>query len=405
MAGVYTVAQLNSYLKDLFRQDFLLRRLRVRGEVSNVKYHSSGHIYFTLKDAGGALSAVMFSSQRRGLSFRLEEGQRVVASGSVDIYERDGSYRLYVSGIEAEGRGELYELFLARKAELYEMGMFSELYKKEVPFFASRVGVVTAPTGAAIHDIMSVALRRNPYVQLILYPALVQGEGAAESVARGIRALDRPGTDVIIVGRGGGSTEDLWAFNEEAVARAIFDCSVPVISAVGHETDFTIADFVADLRAPTPSAAAELAVLDLSKFLSELGRSEELLGELLRDRLAARRAESRELELKLRLRSPASLLKEKRERAARMRSALSHGMMLKHRTLRQRFEKDITALEAFSPLARLKGGYAYVEKRGGGAVRSASQLTVGERIRLRFSDGEASASVLSVGPEKKQKKK
>ena len=267
MASVYSVSQVNSYIKNMFAQDFALSRITVRGEVSNCKYHSSGHIYFTLKDAGGTLAAVMFAGQRRmGLRFQMQEGQQVVVSGAVDVYERDGKYQLYAKKIELDGLGGLFEQFLRLRDELDEMGMFDPGYKQPIPKYAASVGVVTAPTGAAIQDIMNISARRNPFVQLVLYPALVQGAGAAASIAAGIRTLDAMDLDVLIVGRGGGSIEDLWAFNEEVVARAIFDCQTPVISAVGHETDVTIADYVADLRAPTPSAAAELAVFDYRQF-------------------------------------------------------------------------------------------------------------------------------------------
>ena len=254
MKNVYSVGQVNTYIKNMFAQDFLLRRLSVKGEVSNCKYHSSEHIYFTLKDGGGTLQAVMFASQRRGLNFKLAEGQQVVVKGTVDVYERDGKYQLYASEIELSGRGDLYLRFEKLLKELEEMGMFDPQYKRPIPRFAKTVGIVTAPTGAAIRDIMNISHRRNPYVQLILYPALVQGDGAKDSIVKGIRTLDAMGLDVLIVGRGGGSIEDLWAFNEEEVARAIFACNTPVISAVGHETDVTIADYAADLRAPTPSA-------------------------------------------------------------------------------------------------------------------------------------------------------
>ena len=263
MSNVYTVSQVNNYIKNMFTQDFMLNRIAVQGEVSNCKYHSSGHLYFSLKDGGGAIACVMFAGQRKGLAFSMKNGDRVVVNGSVSVYERDGRYQLYAREIRLEGEGALYEQFLALKRQLEEMGMFAPEYKRPIPSYIRRLGVVTAPTGAAIQDIRNIAGRRNPYVQIILYPALVQGEGAASSIVRGIEALDELGVDVIIVGRGGGSMEDLWAFNEEPVARAIFQCRTPVISAVGHETDVTIADFAADLRAPTPSAAAELAVFDI----------------------------------------------------------------------------------------------------------------------------------------------
>ena len=266
MKTVYSVGQVNRYVKNMFIQDYVLRKVYVKGEVSNCKYHTSGHIYFSLKDETGVLSCVMFAGQRRGLAFRMKDGDRVVVGGTVDVYERDGRYQMYAKEITLEGAGALYERFLALKAELEEMGMFAPEYKQPIPRFIRRLGVVTAPTGAAVQDIRNISLRRNPYLQIILYPALVQGDGAADSIVKGIRMLDEAGVDTIIVGRGGGSIEDLWAFNEESVARAIFACRTPVISAVGHETDVTIADYVADLRAPTPSAAAELAVFDYQLF-------------------------------------------------------------------------------------------------------------------------------------------
>ena len=262
MKNVYTVKQVNSYIKNMFNQDFMLNRIYVKGEVSNCKYHTSGHIYFSLKDESGTIACIMFAGSRSGLSFRMQEGQQVIVLGYISVYERDGRYQLYAREIVRDGAGALYEKFEALKKELAEMGMFAPEYKQPIPAYARTVGIVTAPTGAAVRDIINIAHRRNPFVQLILYPALVQGEEAPQSIVRGIRALETYGVDVMIVGRGGGSMEDLWAFNEECVARAVFECSVPVISAVGHETDTTIIDFVADLRAPTPSAAAELAVYE-----------------------------------------------------------------------------------------------------------------------------------------------
>ena len=262
MRNVYSVKQVNAYIKNMFTQDFMLNRIYVKGEVSNCKYHTSGHIYFSLKDESGTIACIMFAGQRAGLTFRMQEGQQVVVLGSITTYERDGKYQLYAKEIILDGAGLLYEKFEALKKELEEMGMFAEEYKQPIPVFAKTIGIVTAPTGAAIRDIMNISARRNPYVQLILCPALVQGAGAAQSIVEGIRRLEEKNVDLIIVGRGGGSIEDLWAFNEETVARAIFNCRIPIISAVGHETDTTITDYVADLRAPTPSAATELAVFE-----------------------------------------------------------------------------------------------------------------------------------------------
>ncbi len=285
MSNIYSVKQVNAYIKNMFTQDFLLRNLCVSGEVSNCKYHTSGHIYFSLKDESGAIACVMFAGQRKGLAFSMKDGDKVVVEGSVDVYQRDGRYQLYARKITLEGAGLLYERFLALKAELEEMGMFDAGYKQPIPRFIRTLGVVTAPTGAAVQDIRNIAHRRNPYVQVILYPALVQGDGAKESIVKGIQALEALGVDVMIVGRGGGSMEDLWAFNEEEVARAVFNCSVPVISAVGHETDTTIIDYVADLRAPTPSAAAELAVYDYRALQESLLGYEQILRDKMGNRL------------------------------------------------------------------------------------------------------------------------
>ena len=285
MRNVYTVKQVNAYIKNMFTQDFMLNRIYIKGEVSNCKYHTSGHLYFSLKDESGTIACVMFAGQRSGLSFRMQEGQQVIVLGSVSVYERDGRYQVYAKEIVLDGAGLLYEKFVKLKKELEEMGMFAPEYKKPIPKYVRTVGVVTAPTGAAVRDIINITRRRNPYVQILLYPALVQGDGASESVVRGIRALEEAKVDVMIVGRGGGSIEDLWAFNEEKVARAVFECSVPVISAVGHETDTTIIDYVADLRAPTPSAAAELAICNYRELLEMIRTERERMHRSMRRKL------------------------------------------------------------------------------------------------------------------------
>ena len=397
--NIYSVSQVNSYLGHLFREDFVLRRIRVRGELSNVKYHSSGHIYFTMKDQGGTLAAVMFAGQRRGLSFELREGLKVVVTGSVEVYERGGVYQLYASSIEEEGRGDLYAEFLRLKRELEEMGMFAPEYKKPIPKYVSSVGIVTARTGAAIRDIINVSTRRDPYIRLVLYPATVQGERAADSIVRGIRTLDRYGVDVIICGRGGGSIEDLWAFNEERVARAIFECETPVISAVGHETDFTIADFAADLRASTPSAAAELAVPDIMQFLRDLQGDREALESAMRRKLDRYRAVLRERELRLRLHSPGSLVRERRSRCEELRLALAAAMKEKYLRTSHRFARDTERLRMLSPLERLKGGFAYVADEDGHAVKTVGETAAGRILDVRFRDGRVRAEVLEVIPE------
>ena len=326
MNNVYSVAQVNRYVKNMFTQDYFLQNIYVKGEVSNCKYHTSGHIYFSLKDESGTLSCIMFAGSRKGLAFRMKDGDKVVAGGRVDVYERDGRYQFYAREITLEGAGALYERFLALKQELEDMGMFAQEYKQPIPEFARRVGVVTSPTGAAIRDIANVSTRRNPFVQTILYPALVQGEGAAASIVKGIQMLDEAGVDVIIVGRGGGSIEDLWAFNEEEVARAIFECRTPVISAVGHETDFTISDFVADLRAPTPSAAAELAYFDCRSFLYAMQGYQERIERARWNRIDVNRAKVERYQTRLQYLNPESRLRDQQQYAADMQERISSAM-------------------------------------------------------------------------------
>ena len=319
---VYSVTQINTYIKNLFVWDFVLSRITVRGEVSNCKYHSSGHIYFTLKDRGGAISCVMFSGQRERLTFRLEDGQEIDVSGQITVYEKSGTYQLYVRDCRLSGAGELYERFLQLKTELAEMGMFDEIYKKPIPRYSRRIGIVTASTGAAVRDIINVATRRDPYVELVLYPARVQGEGAKESIVRGIRQLDKMGLDVMIVGRGGGSIEDLWAFNEECVARAIFEAETPIISAVGHETDFTIADFVADRRAPTPSAAAELASFEYDVLEEQFGAYRSALEKEMTQRLQLLKARVNADKERLQRLSPRSVLQNRRQQLDAMKGSM-----------------------------------------------------------------------------------
>ena len=456
MAGVYSVTQVNSYIKNMFAQDFLLRRLSVKGEVSNCKYHSSGHIYFTLKDGGGTLQAVMFASQRRGLNFKLAEGQQVVVKGTVDVYERDGKYQLYASEIELSGRGDLYLRFEKLLKELEEMGMFDPQYKRPIPRFAKTVGIVTAPTGAAIRDIMNIAHRRNPYVQLILYPALVQGDGAKDSIVKGIRTLDAMGLDVLIVGRGGGSIEDLWAFNEEEVARAIFACNtpvisavdliiigrgggaiedlwafneevvarniaasrIPVISAVGHETDVTIADCAADLRAPTPSAAAELAVFDYFQFQMDLNARKQRLMKEMATCLDRTKNRLRQDMLTLRFYDPKSQLNEKKKRLADAEDTLLRLIAQRQQearrdlqnaeTLLQREMKDRLAADkrnlavksarlwGLSPLKKISDGFGFITDGDGKRLETVEQAVPGSRITVRVKDGRIGATVNNV---------
>ena len=391
---VYSVSQVNSYVKRLLDDDFILRNLFIRGETSNCKYHSSGHVYFSLKDENGVISAVMWRSDVRNLKFRLENGMQVIVRGRISVYPQSGQYQVYVSSVEDAGKGDLAVRFEQLKKQLEEMGMFAEEYKKEIPRYAWRIGVVTAETGAVIRDIYHVASRRNPWCRLFLYPSLVQGEGAAESIAAGIACLDRMGLDVIIIGRGGGSMEDLWAFNEEAVANAIFQCETPIISAVGHETDFTIADFVADLRAPTPSAAAELAVFDYAQFEETLEDYRYTLLQRLTQNVERNRMRAREYGLKLETLSPEHRLDEKKhllvEKAGRMEE-------LMNRILNSRKERAAVLyerLEGLSPLKRLNAGYSFAQDAKGNALLSIQQVEKGDLLSLHVTDGILKAEVL-----------
>ena len=393
MAGIYSVSQVNSYIKNMFAQDFALSRISVRGEVSNCKYHTSGHIYFTLKDKTGTLAAVMFAGQRRGLSFQLQEGQQVVVTGTVDVYERDGKYQLYARKIEQDGQGDLFLRFQRLRDQLEEMGMFAPEYKQPIPRYARTVGVVTASTGAAIRDIMNITARRNPYVQLILYPALVQGAGAAASIVRGIQTLDEMGLDVLIVGRGGGSIEDLWAFNEEPVARAIFNCRTPVISAVGHETDVTIADYVADLRAPTPSAAAELAVFDYRQFEEQLLAYNAALRRAMGRQVERRRFQADQYRLRLQLHDPMSTLRQQRQRLADLQDQMEEAMKRKLIMAKHRLALAGGRLHGLSPLEKISRGFGFLTDENSRRIEHAADVNPGDLITIRITDGRLKARV------------
>ena len=396
MQKVYSVGQVNTYIRNMFTQDFVLNRVSVRGEISNLKYHTSGHIYFTLKDASAAIACVMFAGARGGLAFRMSNGQQVVVDGAVNVYERDGKYQLYATKIRQDGAGELYEKFLELKEELEEMGMFAPEYKQPIPKFVRRLGVVTAPTGAAIRDIINIATRRNPGIRIILYPAKVQGEGAAESVAAGLAALDALGVDVIIVGRGGGSIEDLWAFNDETVARAIFSCHTPVISAVGHETDTTIADFVADLRAPTPSAAAELAVADVTAWLQALDEDALQLQRIMQRMIKDARSRLRECELRMHYAKPQQRLMQQKQRLDEYEERLRRAMQSLLEQTRHQLALSEERLRRFSPYEKLESGYGCILTEDGRRIRSVSQVAPGEVVQIYLADGRMTARIQEV---------
>lgn len=387
MRNVYSVKQVNAYIKNMFNQDFMLNRIYVKGEVSNCKYHTSGHIYFTLKDESGTIACIMFAGQRAGLTFRMQEGQQVIVLGSITIYERDGRYQLYAKEIILDGAGLLYEKFEALKQELSEMGMFAPEYKQPIPMYAKRIGIVTAPTGAAVRDIMNIAERRNPYVQLILYPALVQGEGAKESIIEGIRVLEKKQVDVMIVGRGGGSIEDLWAFNEEEVARAVFECRVPVISAVGHETDTTIIDYVADLRAPTPSAAAELAVFEYAALEERFFEYKRKLAKAMTHNLEQQKMRLSSYRMRMKYLHPGMKLLQQKQIAADMEEELQRKMKERILKARHALSIRIEKMEGLSPLRKLNQGFSYVTDKEGKSLKSVQQVKKGDFLSIYVTDG------------------
>lgn len=394
MKNIYSVSQVNSYIKNMFLQDFMLQSIRVRGEVSNCKYHSSGHIYFSLKDEKGIISCVMFASSRKGLAFRLQEGQQILVEGSVDVYERDGKYQMYAKKITLDGEGLLFERFEQLKRELEEQGMFAQEYKQPIPRFIRTLGVVTAPTGAAVRDIIQIALRRNPYVQIILYPALVQGEQAPDSIAAGIHTLAKAGVDVMIVGRGGGSIEDLWAFNDGRVAQAIFDCPVPIISAVGHETDFTIADFVSDLRAPTPSAAAELAVDERVRIEERLEEYQAALWRGMSGRISLCRIRAEKYMALLKAASPEGKLRQNQMYVLRLEESLQEAMKRVLTNKRHEFALYTERLKGLSPLDKLNQGFCMVINEHGNTVTDVEAVSEGDRLSIQLKNGVVEACAM-----------
>jgi len=394
--NIYTVADINRYIKNMFSQDFMMRKIYVKGEISNCKYHSSGHIYFTLKDESGSLRGIMFAGSAKNLKHKLKDGDQVVALGSIEVFQQAGNYQLYVKEIIFDGTGDLNDRYQELKTRLEEMGMFADEYKKPIPAYPQKIGIVTAPTGAAIRDIGQIAFRRNPYIQLILFPALVQGEGAKASIVEGIEQLDNLGVDLIIVGRGGGSIEDLGAFNEEMVAHAVFQCKTPIISAVGHETDTTIIDYVADLRAPTPSAAAELAVFPISEVLEILLSSQNYLDKQFTITLNNWKSKLMKMKIQLEKNNPSSKLNEQRSTLAE----LEHKIMDQFQKLVQerikRLEIYAGKLDGLSPLKKMKQGYSMILNPAGEKIYSVHQLVIDEKIKIAMQDGVVEAKVQGI---------
>lgn len=389
MKQIFSVSQVNSYIRRIFESDYALKRITIKGEVSNCKYHSSGHIYFSLKDERSQIKCVMFQTDsRNGLAFRLENGQQVTVNGRIAVFERDGTYQLYAKEIQALGAGELYLKFEQLKQELLEKGYFDFERKKPLPAYPEKIGIVTALTGAAIEDIKSVALRRNPYIQLYLYPARVQGEGASASIARGIRFFDSFGVDVIIIGRGGGSMEDLWAFNERCVADAIFHANTPIISGTGHEVDMTIADYCADVRAATPTAACEVAIYDVYALMQEIDHYQEILEKHISFRLGLCREKCKDYRRILEAHHPGKQIEKQKSELSYYGERLKNAMDGRIRQCKYKYELYLNKLNALSPTARLKGGYVYAHDADGNPISSIKDITLEQNFYLTLKDGE-----------------
>lgn len=393
--AVHSVSDVNRYLKDLLAREPLLSGLSVRGEISNFKQYPSGHCYFTLKDANSALKCVMFRSRAQYLRFLPQNGMQVVAGGTISVYERDGVYQLYVDSLMPEGTGDLALAFEQLKKKLSAEGLFDQSRKQPLPAFPKKIGVVTSPAGAVLRDIYRVSKRRWPSVQLVLYPVQVQGEGAAEQIARGIDFFaEEYAVDVIIAGRGGGSMEDLWAFNEEPVVRAIAACPVPLISAVGHETDFTLADFAADVRAATPSQAAELAVPDRAEVKRQVEHLTSQLTRQMRREIDLRRQRLDHVLQSRVMRQPQSMLAERRQRLDFLLAGLQNTAKQELQNKSHGLKLLLNRLAAINPAAVLGRGYGIVTKQDK-LVSSINAVEIDDEIQLSLTDGSLKARVLA----------
>ena len=390
-----TVTDLNKYIKNKIDGDEMLNNVLVKGEISNFKNHYTGHMYFTLKDENSLIKCVMFKSYTTHLSFMPKDGMKVMVLGSVAVFERDGVYQIYAKAMKEDGLGSLYTAYEELKKKLEQEGLFAESHKKKIPFMPKTIGVLTSNTGAVIRDIINVSTRRNPGVHIRLYPVPVQGPGAAEKIAEGIKFMNENKlADVLIIGRGGGSLEDLWPFNEEIVARAIYDSELPIISAVGHETDFTIADFVADLRAPTPSAAAELAVANIEDVRETLKLYNNRYKVALKKKIELMRLSYEKCMARPAYKNPTQKINEQYMVIDMKVKALQNSMMLKLKEAKTSFVKETAKLDSLSPLKTLTRGYSIVTKQESGKViKSVDDLNSGEKVNLRLSDGQKTATI------------
>lgn len=415
----YTVLEVTNYIKSLFDRDFVLRQISVRGEVSNCKYNIKGHIYFTIKDDDSVLPCVLWASKREaGLDFTLEDGQEIVVTGRIGVYPPWGDYRLYAESIQRYGLGKLFEEYEKLKAKLKKEGLFDESHKKKIPRFPNKIGIITSRTGAVIEDIKRIAKESNPFIQLVLYPAQVQGRGAAETLIKGIKRLKKEEVDTIIIGRGGGSFEDLWCFNDEDLVREVYNCETPIISAIGHETDFTLTDFVSDCSVPTPTAAAATAVPNRAALLDELRGFKDGFTINMKIRLERAKSTLKKFEFKIRTESPRAKLNNFtillegynktiknniENKLSAYKNSLSNKNIFINREIKQTFEQTskrfltlAAKLEGASPMARLMGGYAYVENDKKENIRSVKMIKINEMLNLVLSDGNVRAKVEGI---------
>ncbi len=394
---VFTVTQVGGYIKSLLEGNINLKSIYIKGEISNFVHHKAGHLYFDIKDEGACLNAIMFAGSARSLKFIPENGMMIIAGGRISSYEKGSRYQIIVTSLEPDGIGSLYIAYERLKEKLRLEGLFDPCHKKPIPKIPSRVGVITSPTGAAVRDIITTSGRRFPYAEIVLYPALVQGEGAAASIVKGLEYFNSQNNiDVIIAGRGGGSIEDLWAFNEEIVARAIYASKIPVISAVGHETDFTIADMVADLRAPTPTAAAELALPSTPELMHKFDNITDKMRTLLSSRFSLYRQSVKRLSDSRALTSPQNTIDDRRIYLGTVYDRLDSKMRFYLSGRKNEFVKLTTALESLNPMSVISRGYSAVYDSTGKIIKSAKQIDKGQNIKFRLTDGEVSATVDEV---------
>ncbi len=390
-----TVTDLNKYIKGRIDNDEMLNNVLVKGEISNFKNHYTGHMYFTLKDENSLIKCVMFKTYTTHLSFMPKDGMKVIVLGGVSVFERDGVYQIYAKAMKEDGLGNLYVAYEELKNKLSNEGLFDEKYKKPIPFMPKTIGVLTSNTGAVIRDIINVSTRRNPNVNIRLYPVPVQGSGAGEKIAEGIEFMNKNKlADVLIIGRGGGSIEDLWPFNEEVVARAIFNSKIPIISAVGHETDFTIADFVADLRAPTPSAAAELAVANIDDVRETLKAYNNRYKVSLKKKIELMKMSYEKCMTRQAFKNPTQKINEQYMLIDMKVKSLQNSILLKIKEDKTKFVKEVAKLDALSPLKTLTRGYSIISKQDGRIAKEVRDLSQGEKVSIRLSDGKVDAQVL-----------